>query len=113
MTSRMTRQLAGGGDLERRDEADRCRNFVRSQLIVTDLQDLALEVADVGAGLCLQDDIRGDERPGHGAFPGSYPRHADRWMPVDRRFDFLRIDLQATDVDEAAAPAEEVVPVAA
>src|SRR5437867_1321859 len=34
-------------------------------------------------------------------------------MPVDRRLDFLRVDLQAADVDEAAAPAEKVVPVAA
>src|SRR5881628_1701483 len=32
-------------------------------------------------------------------------------MPVDRRLDFFRVDLQTADVDEAAAPAEEVVPV--
>ena len=34
-------------------------------------------------------------------------------MPVDRRFDFLRIHLQAADVDEAAPSTEEVVPLAA
>ena len=34
-------------------------------------------------------------------------------MPVDHGFDFLGMNLQAADIDDAAAPADEVITVAA
>ena len=43
MTLRMAGQLAGGGNLERRNEADRRRNLVRRQALVTELKNLARE----------------------------------------------------------------------
>ena len=51
----MTGQLAGGGNLERRNETDRRRNLVGGQALVADLKDLALEVrtpppAPLGSG---------------------------------------------------------------
>ena len=33
-------------------------------------------------------------------------------MPVDRRLDFLRVHLQTADVDDAAAPADEMAALA-
>src|SRR5207302_2083651 len=47
------------------------------------------------------------------ASSGTHHRHADCRVPVDGCLDFLRVDLQSADVDRAAAPAEEVVPLAA
>src|SRR5438093_3071273 len=118
ITLRMTGQLAGGGDLERRNETDRRRNLVGGQAGVTDLKDLALEVHHLATGaarigLSLQDDVGGDERTGDWTSPRPHHRHADRRVPVDRRLDFLRVDLQSSDVDEAAPATEEVVPAAA
>ena len=34
-------------------------------------------------------------------------------MPIDRGFDFFRMDLETADVDDAAPPPEEVVPIVA
>src|SRR3989442_4888293 len=118
ITLRMTRQLPGGGHLERGNETDRRWNLVGRQPVVADLKDLAPEVHDPAArtariGLCLQDDVCGDERTGDGTSRGPHHRHADRRMSVDRRFDFFRIDLQSADVDDAVPSTEEVVPVAA
>src|SRR6266850_6753529 len=118
ITLRMTGQLAGGGNLERGNETDRRRNLVGGQAVVTDLKDLApyvhpLATGAARIGLSLQDDVGGDERTGNGTSPGPHHRHADRRVPVDRRLDFLRVDLQSSDVDDAAPSTEEVVPVAA
>src|SRR5437867_3126274 len=115
ITLRMTIQLAGCGNRERGHEPNRGRNLVRGQALVTDLQDLALEVRSPAAraGLSVQDDVRGDERAGNGTSPGTHHRHPYRRVPVDRRLDFLGVDLQSSHVDEAVPPAEEVVPIAA
>src|SRR2546427_9939528 len=114
----MAGQLAGGGDLERRNETDRRRNLVGWQAVVADLEDLALDVPNPAAcaariGLSFQNDVCGDERTGNGTSRGPHHRHPYGRMPVDRRLDFLRVDLQPSDVDDAAASAEEVVPVSA
>ncbi len=88
------------------------------QAVVTDLEDLALEVHPLATGvarigLFVQHHVGGDERTGDGTSPGSHHGHADGRVSVDRGLDFLRVDLQSSDVDEAAPAAEEVVPVAA
>src|SRR5439155_27268046 len=63
-------------------------------------------------GLSLQYDVRDDERAGNRTPPGSNHRHADRGVSIDRRLHFLRIDLQPSDVDDAAPSTEEVIAVA-
>src|SRR5262245_4663989 len=108
----MTGQLAGGGNPERRHETNGRRDLVRREALVTDLKNLALEVHTVaGGGLLREDDIGGDEGTCDRASARPHHRHADGRMTVDRRLDFLRVDLQSADVDDAAAPAEEVVAV--
>src|ERR1700722_20276170 len=114
----MTGKLAGGGDVERRHETDRRRNFVRGEAVVADFKDLPPDVPQLavfanGPGRSLQDHVSGDERTGHRTLLGPHHRHAYRRMPVDGRVDFLRIDLQAADVDHAAPWTEEGVAVAA
>src|SRR5580765_4840283 len=114
----MTGHLAGGGHLERGYETDGRGNLVGEEAVVANLKDLALEVHDLVAcatpiGLFLQDDICDDERTGNGTSRRPHHRHADRRMAIDRRLDFFRVDLQASDVDDAVSSAEEVVPVAA
>src|SRR2546426_1840525 len=111
MTLRMAGQLAGGGDLEGTNKTDRRRNLVGGQRVVADLKDLALDVR--AAGLCVQDDVGGDERTGDRTFSRLHPRHSYRRVSVDRRLDFLRVDFQSSDVDDAVPSTEEVVAVAA
>ena len=43
----------------------------------------------------------------------SRARHPHVGMPVDHRLDLLGMNLQAADIDDAAAPADEVIAVAA
>src|SRR5580704_16226544 len=117
ITLRMASHLAGGGNLERGNEPDRRRDLVRGQGVVTELKDLALEVdnlaASGGIGLAFQDDVGGDQRSDDGTPGGPHHRHSYRRVAVDRRFDFLRVDLQHSNVDDAAPSTQEVVPVAA
>ena len=40
-------------------------------------------------------------------------RHLNLRMTIDHRFDFLRMDLQASDIDDAIPPADEIIAVAA
>src|SRR6202011_736276 len=70
----------------------------------------------VAAGFVLaigQDDIGDHDRAGDRAAARSGARHAHLGVPVDDRFDFLGRNLQAADIDDAAAPADEVVSVPA
>src|SRR6185295_7423512 len=91
ITLRMTGQLAGGGDLERRNESDRRGNLVGGQMAVTDLKDLAPDVHVCAARACViaQDDVGGDERTGDRTLRGPHPRHAHGRMLVDGRLYFL------------------------
>src|SRR5207244_8366399 len=94
MTLRRTGQLAGDGNLERRNETDGRRNLVGGQVIATELEDLTLEVHHLApgtarVGISLQDDVGDDERTGNGHTPGLHHRHADRRVSVVRSIGFL------------------------
>src|ERR1700675_1660794 len=70
----MASQLAGRSNLQRRDESDRRGNLVCRQALVTDLQDLALDVRGLTlwtarVGLSLQHDVGDDQRARDGTSP--------------------------------------------
>src|SRR4051812_29854893 len=110
MTLRMTGQLAGGGELQGRNETDRGGNLVRSEMIAAESEDLA---GTPRLGRAAQHHRGGDPRTRERTPSRPHHRHADRRMAVDGRLDFLRVDLEPADVDDAVAPAQEVVPIAA
>src|SRR5438477_13206956 len=63
----MTSQFARSSNLQRRQETDRRRNLVCGEVLVTDLQDFALEVRDLTArtalaGFSVQNDVGDDQR---------------------------------------------------
>jgi hypothetical protein len=48
-----------------------------------------------------------DNGTGDGVLSPAHQRHANLGMPVDDGFDLLGVDLQASDIDDAATPADE------
>src|SRR5262249_46346523 len=108
--------LAGSAHVQRRHEANHDRNLVERQLALAMLKDLVPDAALAVAGrprLVVQHHVRGHERPGDRAALRLHDRHAHRRMLVDDGLDFLGIHLEAADVDDAGATAQEDPAVAA
>src|SRR5689334_17098091 len=108
-----TPEFAGRRDLECVDDADRRRNLERGQRAPTRGEDLGLGALDrrtVERPLSIQceNDVGGDNRAGDRVLARRNQRHADTWMPIDHGFDLFRMNLQATDIDDAAPPAHEI-----
>src|SRR5437660_7884324 len=101
-----------------RDETDCSGNLVLRQPLPTGLHDLELE--SVGslrrvaiAGRRPENDVGNDNRAGEGILARAHERHSHGRVPVDDSLDFLGMYLQPTDIDNPAAPADEVVAIAA
>src|SRR5260221_2375537 len=82
ITLRRTGQLARGSHLERGNETDRGRNLVGGQAVVTDLDDVALEVHPLATGVAPvavlpQHHVIRLEPTGDRSIPGSPHRPAD------------------------------------
>src|SRR5450432_4840046 len=108
------RQFAGRRNLERGYEFDHGRHLVRRQLGPAIGQNL---IADVVAPAYIaaigENDIGDHDRTGDRALARSGAGHPHLRMPVDDGLDFLRMNLEAANVDNAAAPADEVISLAA
>src|SRR6266508_3725206 len=112
----MPRELAGFGYVKRRDEADHGRHLVLGETGTAALHDLALERRGALAGTVLvraqqhvgDHDLAGDRIP-----PRAHQRHPHVRMPVDHRLDLLGMDLEAANIDDAVAPADEMITLAA
>src|ERR1700679_309025 len=99
-----------------RNEIDGGRDLVRGELLAAELEDVLPclpIVAVLVVGLSVQHDIRNYQSTGDGIFPRPDQRHTNLRMAVDDRFYFLRMDLQASDVDDPIAPADEIVAIPA
>ena len=78
------------------------------QYVVLDLL-LAARARAIG----FQHDVGNHDRAGDRALLRPHQRHSHLWMPIDDRFDLLRMNLQSADIDDAAAAAGEDVAIAA
>src|SRR6266853_1026721 len=103
-------ELAGGGNVERGHEMDDRRYFVPRQGLATGIENLVFQSLGLGyAGRGLDHDIGDDDGPGDRALARLDQRHADRGMAVDHRLDLFGVDLEAADIDDPAAAADEMV----
>ena len=106
----MPGQLSGRGDIERADEPDHRGDLVGRQRRPAIGQDLSADlVAPAGVTAFSQNDVGDHDGAGDRAAPGFGARHADLSMPVDDGFYFFRMNLEAADINDAAAPSHEVV----
>src|SRR3984893_10046028 len=106
------RQFAGCRDVEGRHDADRRRNLVDRQRVAAELQDIALDGAELivrALASRFQDDIGDHDRAGGRTFLWPHQRHADLRVPVDHRLDLFGMNLEAADIDDAATAAGESV----
>src|SRR5665647_3620989 len=107
-------QLSGRRDIERRYEFDHDRHLVRRQPVPAISQNfIADEIAAAWVAAVDQNDIVDHDRAGDRALARSGAGHPHLRMAVDNGFDFLRMNLETADIDDAAAAADEVIPVAA
>src|SRR5437762_876537 len=112
----MARDLARRRDGERRDEGDRRGHLVAGKLAETELQELVGELRTLtvrGVDLRSQHHVGDHERAGDGILPGPHERHPHLRVAVDDSLDLFGMDLEAADVDDPAASADEVVAVSA
>src|ERR1700735_1768238 len=110
----MSGQLSGGGDIERADEPDHGGNLVGRQRGPAIGQNFnANLIAAAGVAAFSQNDVGDHDGAGDRAASGLRARQADLGMPVDDGLYFFRMNLEAADIDDAATPSHEVVPVAA
>ena len=96
--------------------ADRGRHLVARQRVAAELQDLALDARcspPARAQSAFSTTSATTIAPVIGLLLRPHQRHAHLRMPVDHRLDLLGMNLQAADIDDAAAAADEVVAVAA
>src|SRR5439155_16550618 len=106
----LTSQFACRSHLQRREETDCGRDFVRGETLVADMQDLALTLR---GRLAFQDHIRDDERTSDGASLRPNDRHSHGRVAVDDGLNFFGVDLEPTDIDDSALSTKEVVAVTA
>src|SRR3984957_18755927 len=108
-----SRQLSRRRDIERRYEFDHGGHLVRRQLRPALGQNFfADSAATTHIAAIGENDIGDYDRAGDRALARLGTRHPHLGMPVDDGFDFLGMNLQAADVDDAAAPADEVISLA-
>src|SRR6266480_4742657 len=104
--------LACRGNRQRSNKVDRRRNLVPGKCRATVLEDRVLECLAAcvrGAGFSVQNHVRDDERARDGVLLGPHLRSAHLRVRIDHRLDLLRVHLLAADVDDAVAPADEVI----
>jgi len=113
-----TQRFSGRRHVQGRDKTDDRRNLVVRQCLTTDRQDLALDdgrpAARAGAvGRRPQDDVRDHDGAGDEIPSRANQRCPHLRMAIDDRLDLLGMNLQAADIDDAAAPADEIAALAA
>src|SRR6516225_9066240 len=111
-------ELSGFGDVERRHDADRGRNLMGRELVAAGAEDLLPDAAIIVAGklrrsLVRQDHIGHDDGARDRIAPRLDERHPHPLLAVDDGLDLLGMDLEAADIDDAAAPADEIIAIAA
>src|SRR5580704_6723663 len=109
------RQFAGRTDVERRHDRDGRGNLVARQRRAAELQYVVLDLllaARVSA-FGFKHNVGNHDRAGDGISLRPHQRHSHLWMPVDDRLDLLGMNLQPTDIDDAAAAAGKDVTIAA
>src|SRR5437867_565565 len=105
-------ELAGCRDRQRRREANRGGDFVGGERPAAGREDLrtrALDRRGVGHVAAGQNNLGRHDRPGNRILARFDERHPHAGMPIDDGFDFLRMDLQTTDVDDPTASSDEEV----
>src|SRR6185312_9874291 len=105
-------QLSGCGNIERADEPDHSGDLVGRQRRPAIGQDLIADLtAPTGVAAFNQNDIGDHDAAGDRAASRFGARHAYFRMPIDDGFYFFRMNLEAADIDDAAAPSDEMVSV--
>src|SRR6202022_3799933 len=105
-------QLPRRRDVERRYYFNHGRHLVRRELCPAIGQDFVTNiVAPAQVAAIGQNDIGDHDGAGDRAAARSGAGHPHPRMPVDESLDFLGVNLEAANIDDAAAPADEVVPV--
>ena len=105
-------QLAAGGHGQRRHEAKHRRNLVRREIAATGRQDLGLDRAPRRSAASANTTSATTIAPVIGLRRPLTTRHPHGGVTVDHRLDLLGMNLQAADIDDAAAAADEMVAVA-
>src|ERR1043166_8543324 len=117
MTLRIVpRQLAAGRERQRRDEADGGGHFVPRELPDAQFDDFPPQALGVGSVVAVemlaQYHVGNHDRPGDRVAARVHQRKPYRRMAVDHRLYFLRMDLETAYVDDAPAPADEIITLA-
>jgi len=92
----------------------RCRNLMPRKQVSTKLQDLMLKVVvllDRCVRIPLDNYVGHDQRTGDEVLSGPDERHPNLRVPIDHRFDLLRMNLEAPNVDGPIPPPGEIVAV--
>src|SRR5579883_1869614 len=101
-------QFAAAAHLQPGDEAELGRDLVARQPVPAGFEDV-LGKRGVGGDAGGGDDVGDDDGAGDRALARPHQRHAHRRMAVERGLDLLGMHLLAADIDDAAAPPDEMV----
>src|SRR5579862_2064800 len=107
-------QFSGSRYLERWHDPHHGRDLMRGEHPATLLDDVVRDrvirrpPGALGRGV-IEHHLRGHHRAGDRAAPCLYQGHPHPGVRVDDRFHFLRMHLEAADVDDASASTHEVI----
>src|SRR5271165_7155278 len=96
-------QLSRSRDVERCHLVQNGGNLMGAQRAAAQGADLAFDCLEPDAGCIgpgIRHDLRDHDCPGDRTRPRRDARHVHGWMPVDYRLDYLRMDLEAADIDD-------------
>jgi hypothetical protein len=88
------------------------RSQSRTTSVDNILPDLASSVGIAGARTGLENHVRDNQGPDYRVASGLNQRHLHVRMTIDHRFDFFRVNLEATDIDRSIPPPDEIVSIA-
>src|ERR1700761_1042562 len=103
-------ELSGRRDVELVDELDHGRHLVRREACATIRDDASFDVvAPVRVKPIRKHDIGNHDGAGDRALARLDARHPYRVVAVDHRFDLFGMNLEAADIDDAAAASDEMI----
>src|SRR3954469_7854427 len=111
-------QLSGRRHRQRINNPDGRRHLVRGECTATGLENLRFrpfdrQRVDAWLGAQREHHLSGNYRTGDRILSGRPWGHGRVRVPIDPRLDFLRMDLEAADVDDPPTAAREVIALAA
>src|SRR5271166_3433918 len=110
----LPRRFSCGRESKRRHKAYGGRHLVLGEVSSARFHDLVLDRGyslGVLINLPSEHHVGDDNGAGDGIFSSADQRHPNLGVAVDHGFDFLRMDLQSSDIDDSASPSDEIVPI--